>query len=422
MPNPNLPIGGDYNVYIGARYVPLVMGAWSATVNYEPLSIVTFEGNSYTSKTFVPAGTPVSNETYWAATGNFNSQVEQYRQETLKLQKTVNELQNKINQLPASTRPNLDERYFLFIGDSYMAATVNYALITTQNLGLSADQYTILGINGMAMTPMQDYADVLSSLQMWTENNPSQAAKITDIYITLGYNDSTRNITKNQIQNAINNVYTYLEAHYPNVNYNLGMTGFANASLNQLISVSKWYKEAWTKRGGKYLPRMSNVLAIPGNIGNDNIHPTETGQQYLSQYLTQAILGQPFSFIQYLSLPVSWFTPASGFALGEIYIGFYVQEGGIQIQMSCSLPNSEGGTLTGNHIKIGTLDNTLWFNDLWLPGSIRVNSSSNELEGNSGYIRFLNNEIYLFYQPIGGVNTFTHVNARVSGYYNFLPE
>lgn len=96
MPNPNLPIGGDYNVYIGARYVPLVMGAWSATADYEPLSIVTFEGNSYTSKTFVPAGTPVTNATYWAATGNYNAQVEQYRQEVRQLTETVNNI-NKYN-------------------------------------------------------------------------------------------------------------------------------------------------------------------------------------------------------------------------------------------------------------------------------------------------------------------------------------
>lgn len=422
MPNPNLPIAGDYNVYVGARYVPLIKGQWSETVAYEPLSIVVFEGNSYTSKTFVPAGVPVTNETYWAATGNFNSQVEQYRQETLQLQKTVNELQNTINQLPASTRPNLDDRYFLFVGDSYMAATANYALLATQNLGLSADHYSILGINGMAMSPMPDYADVLSTIRSWTENNPTQAAKITDIYITLGYNDSTRGITKTQIQTAINNVYNYLEAHYPNVNYNLGMTGFANASLNQLINVSKWYKEAWIKRGGKYLPRMCNVLAIPGNIGNDKIHPTEQGQHYLSQYLTQAILGQPFSFIQYVSLPTDWFTPTSGFALGDIDIGFYVQEGGVQIQLSCSLPNSAGGALSGNLIKLGTLSNTFWFNDLWLSGGIRVNTTSNQLEGNTGYIRLLNNEIYLYYQPIGDANTFNHIIARVSGYYNYLPE
>lgn len=89
MANPNLPIGGQYNVYYGARYVPLIMGVWSSTVAYEPLSIVTYEGNSFTSRTFVPAGTLPTNETYWAATGNYNAQVEQYRQEVKQLEKQI---------------------------------------------------------------------------------------------------------------------------------------------------------------------------------------------------------------------------------------------------------------------------------------------------------------------------------------------
>lgn len=69
--------------YIGARYVPLFMGDWDDTQTYEPLSIVQYEGNSFTSRQYVPAGIEISNETYWAETGNFNAQVEQYREEVL---------------------------------------------------------------------------------------------------------------------------------------------------------------------------------------------------------------------------------------------------------------------------------------------------------------------------------------------------
>lgn len=72
--------------YIGARYVPKIMGNWSATVEYEPLSIVlSLDGNSYTSKTYVPKGTALTNETYWSLTGNYNAQVEAYRQEVIDL-------------------------------------------------------------------------------------------------------------------------------------------------------------------------------------------------------------------------------------------------------------------------------------------------------------------------------------------------
>lgn len=69
--------------YIGARYVPLFAEPieWDKTKQYEPLTIVTNNGNSYTSRQFVPTGIEITNEAFWALTGNFNAQVEQYRKE-----------------------------------------------------------------------------------------------------------------------------------------------------------------------------------------------------------------------------------------------------------------------------------------------------------------------------------------------------
>lgn len=69
--------------YVGARYVPLFAdpAEWSNQNAYEPLTIVVHEGNSYTSKMAVPKGVDISNEKYWALTGNYNAQVEEYRKE-----------------------------------------------------------------------------------------------------------------------------------------------------------------------------------------------------------------------------------------------------------------------------------------------------------------------------------------------------
>lgn len=68
--------------YIGARYVPIFFdGAqgtdWLPNTQYEPLTIVTRNGNSYTSKKLVPAsvGEPEYNVEYWAATGNYNAYI-----------------------------------------------------------------------------------------------------------------------------------------------------------------------------------------------------------------------------------------------------------------------------------------------------------------------------------------------------------
>lgn len=88
--------------YIGARYVPkfyensVGTAEWRAGVIYEPLTIVTWNGNSYTSKKTVPAeiGEPGLNPSYWVATGNFNEQL-------ARLTEDVNEILGEIRGIDA---------------------------------------------------------------------------------------------------------------------------------------------------------------------------------------------------------------------------------------------------------------------------------------------------------------------------------
>ena len=73
--------------YIGARYVPIFGRKNETTIEwdnkgaYEPLTIVLHDGNSYTSRQYVPAGIDITNTEFWANTGNYNAQIEQYRAE-----------------------------------------------------------------------------------------------------------------------------------------------------------------------------------------------------------------------------------------------------------------------------------------------------------------------------------------------------
>lgn len=70
--------------YVGARYVPKLASPteWKEGTSYEALTIVTYNNASYTSKVPVPptVGNPAQNKDYWALTGNYNAQVEEYRQ------------------------------------------------------------------------------------------------------------------------------------------------------------------------------------------------------------------------------------------------------------------------------------------------------------------------------------------------------
>lgn len=74
--------------YIGARYLPIFGRkdeesiVWDNSAPYESLTVVLYQGNSFTSRQYVPAGVDITNEEFWAETGNYNAQIEQYRQET----------------------------------------------------------------------------------------------------------------------------------------------------------------------------------------------------------------------------------------------------------------------------------------------------------------------------------------------------
>ena len=87
---------GQVTQYIGARYVPLFAEPfnWNINKEYEPLTIVTNQGNSYTSRQFVPKGVDISDTSFWASTGNYNAQIEQYRQEVAAFDARITAAQN----------------------------------------------------------------------------------------------------------------------------------------------------------------------------------------------------------------------------------------------------------------------------------------------------------------------------------------
>lgn len=85
--------------YVGARYVPTFANPiqWDNQRIYEPLTVVTYLNNSYTSKKPVPQGVDINNTEYWVLTGNYNAQVEQYRQEVEQYRQDIENIPNPEN-------------------------------------------------------------------------------------------------------------------------------------------------------------------------------------------------------------------------------------------------------------------------------------------------------------------------------------
>lgn len=154
--------------YIGARYVPLFADPidWDKTKTYEPLTIVYHQGNSYTSRQSVPAGVNITDTTYWALTGNYNAQIEQYRKET------ASKLSNVTTD--GTLKGNGTKTYPLKVAlnrstvISDTGKTVYPTLMHKQG-----DSSTILGIGfnvGDGLTPYNDEdADVGSGLRLANE-------------------------------------------------------------------------------------------------------------------------------------------------------------------------------------------------------------------------------------------------------------
>ncbi len=68
------------NIYVGARYIPRIMGEYSNETAYEALDIVTSGGVGYISRQPVPAGTAVTNKNYWAMWGSGNAAIDSLTQ------------------------------------------------------------------------------------------------------------------------------------------------------------------------------------------------------------------------------------------------------------------------------------------------------------------------------------------------------
>lgn len=84
--------------YIGARYLPIIVGDWDITKKYEPLMVVYYNGASYTSKTYIPAGIDISNTTYWALSADYNAQVAAYRAEVLSFKDDIDDFKAMIKE------------------------------------------------------------------------------------------------------------------------------------------------------------------------------------------------------------------------------------------------------------------------------------------------------------------------------------
>ena len=314
--------------YIGARYVPKFYensdgtAAWRSGVIYEPLTIVTYNGNSYTSKKVVPAtiGDPSSNPAYWVATGVYNEQIES-------LTESLDDINNRID--------NIGKRRIVIIGDSYLygwTGVINQGITSwgtyLVNLlsvgGLDYDIRSIGGAGFVAATQGKNFIDLLNES---TINSPET---VTDVIVEGGYND--RNSSNDDIKQGILTFVRAAKTKYPNAKIWVGHNGWAKHS-DRLYSLSKSvrsYIAGANEAGAAYINNIEFSLhRYFTDFFPDGVHANENGQKHIAQLTADVLQGGGGDIYETFTNYI--FTPASDISqtnlpefLGEMFNGKYV--------------------------------------------------------------------------------------------------
>lgn len=267
--------------YVGARYVPKVMGEWNKALQYEALSIVTYAGNSFTSKVPVPANTDISNKTYWVNTGNYNAQVEAYRQQTAQLE---NRLNSEIIDRKNDTKDNI-----LWIGDSY-SVNYNHKLPNGVRYMLNAKnwyEYSKGGAGFLGKWAGASFNDLIE--QAKNEMSASQKEMIKYVYIVGGANDSSFLWT--QLKDAVVSTVQNARNSFPNAQVCFIFASCAYDTYQDLFTKTK------NMANDNYVPC---IFAMPyyyltGAFYNtDNLHFTEVATNYIISVISNLLCGSSY--------------------------------------------------------------------------------------------------------------------------------
>jgi hypothetical protein len=323
MPGVPCPTTPGYT-YTGMRYVPVFADPpeWSSANSYEPLEIVIHEGNSYTSKTFVPVGIDISDPQYWALTGNYNAQVEQYRQEVSQYSKEVSQYRQEVLKLDGRVNDNaqaivnlkgelLSQKHMVLIGDSYtnpaapLGNTPLWWEYVCKNLNVVAHNYAKGGAG------YQVQGNLFSTQVANAVADESYDHKMVEYCVVYGGINDIGQISATMVQN----VYDALQKEFVNakvvIALNAGQKNQRNHSINRRTLVRDMVQS------GIDIFSTAGIELFIDTV--DTTHPSTQGNKVLGAYMTSKIGGIGFS---YVSTAQDTIAPISGSVLGNPFAIF----------------------------------------------------------------------------------------------------
>lgn len=290
--------------YIGSRYVP-VFGRkgedsieWDNTGTYDPLTIVLYQGNSYTSRQFVPVGVEITNQKYWANTGNYNAQVEQYRQEVLAFDARITKNTKDIAAVK-TVADNLESHVgteFIVIGDSwsdtdpstttYIKWPVTFQKYTRMNI----HNYARNGASVVGSTPDPGKSgNFLGQVNKAISDTSFDHSKVELIVIMGGVNDYRSGHTFSDVADAWSGHIASLTAAFPKAR----IVSFLNYQI--FLSRDEWN---WTNLAKRVIRERSGcpIHSMIGWVSGsqfiaDKVHPNDAGYRQLCSNIIACCFG-----------------------------------------------------------------------------------------------------------------------------------
>lgn len=267
--------------YVGARYVPKIMGEWNKALQYEALSVVTYLGNSFTSKVPVPANIDITNETYWVNTANYNAQVESYRQDVSRVKTDLN---NEIVNRKNDSKDNI-----LWIGDSY-SVNYNHKLPNGVRDMLNAKnwfEYSKGGAGFAGAWAGASFNDLIE--QAKKEMSASQKEMIKHVYIVGGANDS--NFIWSTLKTSVASTIQNARNSFPNAEV---CFIFASCEYSTYLDLLTKTKNICNDNYAPCIFAMPYYYLSGSFYNDDNLHFSEKATNYIISVISNLLCGASY--------------------------------------------------------------------------------------------------------------------------------
>lgn len=282
--------------YIGNRYVPLFFknpdgtANWLEGVSYEAFTVVTYANSSFTSRIPVPAsvGAPNENPTYWAETGNYNEQVEMYRQEVQSLTNSFNSYKtsndNRVSKIENST---VFKKKYVFIADSYGELDNNWIDQLVGYLGSPTFEKYAEGGSGFSKKGNNghNFADIVNGL--------SVDEAVSDVVVCGGINDNSESVAN--IQNGVTALAVACASKFPNATFWKGCNGLIKNSAQQTLYNINVIQTVKNTRGGVYLTGVEDCNHNYSLLQDDR-HPLGAASANIARGIFNAMKGGAAGF------------------------------------------------------------------------------------------------------------------------------